>query len=264
MKDFKIVDKILVSYNGKGGNVKIPDGVEFIGRSAFYNCSKLTSITIPDSVVRIGGYAFENCYGLTSITIPDSVTSIGYDAFHNCEGLTSVTIGNSVASIGGYAFDSCSALASITIPSGVTSIGDSAFWDCSGLTAIIIPDSVTSIGYSAFYGCSGLNSAKANYKAFRLTEKGELMCKDKIYTVGKKSMVRGELTLCWNGIHYCTNIFDIFNYYYGEYDKDFVIGLCEVSNENIGGEDDSKRCARWVKPTRILTRKEVIEILNNK
>lgn len=50
-------------YNKLGniGNVKsveIENGVEKIGASAFYNCSKLTNITIPNSVTSIGDYAF--------------------------------------------------------------------------------------------------------------------------------------------------------------------------------------------------------------
>ena len=128
--------------------------------------------------------------------------------------------------------------------------------------SFVVPNGVTSIGWYAFYGCLRLKSKPDNYKAFSLTKTGKLMCRDKIYTVGKKSMARGELMPCYNGIHYCTNLFDIFNYYYGEYDKDFVIGICDVSEENIVGGGDSKRCARWVKPTKILTKEEVIKIIN--
>ena len=174
-----------------------------------------------------------------SFVIPDGVTRIGYDAFYNCSSLTS-----------------------ITIPNSVTEIGDSAFSCCSKLTSVTIPNSVTSIGQFAFYGCSKLTSKRANYKAFPLTETGKLKCLNKIYTIGKKSLARGKLKLCRNGIHYCTNLFDIFTYYAGEYGKDFVIGICKISDENIGGGDDSKRCARWIEPAKILSREEVIGIMN--
>ena len=287
MKDFKIIGKTLVEYEGKGGDVTIPDGVEIIGGAAFYDCKNLTSVTIPDSVTGIGDYAFAHCPGIASVIIPNSVKHIGCGAFTYCSGLTSVTIPNSVMSIGDRSFYSCSKLNSVTIENGVTDIGACAFADCSNLTSITIPNSVTSIrdmtfygckklasitipnsvtiiGGGTFWGCTGLISETANYKAFHLTEKGELMCRDKIYTVGKESTAEGELNLCNNGIHYCTNLFDIFNYYCGEYDRTLVIGICEVSDENIGDEDDSKRCARWVKPTKILSRKEVINLLNNK
>ena len=171
-------------------NTVIPGNVTSIGKSAFWGCSGLTSITIPNSVTSIGVIAFEYCSGLTSITIPNSVTSIGEGAFSRCSGLTSIivdknnpkydsrnncnaiietrtnelivgckntVIPGNVTSIGS-AFFGCSGLTSITIPNSVTSIGTSAFYGCSGLTSVTIPNSVTSIGMSAFYGCTGLTS----------------------------------------------------------------------------------------------------------
>lgn len=144
----------------------------------------------------------------------------------------------------------------------VTGIGDFAFSDCTGLTNITIPYSVTDVGWGAFYRCADLSSVSHNYKAFRINKAGNLQCRNKRFRMGKKNYCKGPLELCRNGIHYCTNIFDIFYYYYGEYGKDFVIGICDVSNENVGGNDDSKRCARWVIPNRILTKEEVINIMN--
>ena len=198
-------------------------------------------VTIPDGVRTIGAYAFYRRYKLTSITIPNGVTSIDDGAFEGCINLTSVSI-----------------------PDSVKRIGPCAFYSCSELISATIGKSVNRIGRAAFCG-TGLTSAMANYKAFSLSETGKLKCLKKIYTVGKRSMVRGDLELCINGIHYCTNLFDIFSYYRGKYGKDFVIGVCKVSDENISGDTcDSKRCARWIIPTKILTREEVINLLNNK
>ena len=100
------VDKTLSTYS-------IKEGTRWIGSSAFYDCTGLTSVTIPNSVTSIGNSAFSGCTGLTSIEIPNSVTSIGSYAFCECTGLTSVTIPNSVTSIGGWTFAYCSSLASI-------------------------------------------------------------------------------------------------------------------------------------------------------
>ena len=139
-------------------SITIGNSVKSIGNSAFYNCTGLTSIIIPDSVTSIGGYAFNSCTGLKSITIGNSVKSIGDSTFANCTGLTSIIIPDSITSIGDYAFYNCTGLKSITIGNSVKSIGDSAFHNCTGLTSIIIPDSVTSIGGSAFNSCTGLTS----------------------------------------------------------------------------------------------------------
>ena len=133
-------------------------GLTTIGKSAFYECDNLISITIPDSVTTIGSSAFRDCSSLTSVTIPDSVTTIGDYAFNNCSSLTSVTIPDGVTTIGDYTFYYCSSLTSVTIGDSVTTIGYKAFYNCSSLTSVTIPDSVTTIGNYAFYGCSGLTS----------------------------------------------------------------------------------------------------------
>jgi len=151
---------------------------------------------------------------------------------------------------------------SFVVPDDVQAIGWYAFCNCHYVKSVTIPDSITIIGLGAFAGCWKLKSKPNNYKAFSLTKTGKLKCMNKTYTVGKKAMARGELKPCFNGIHYCTNLFDVFNYYYGEYGEDFVIGICDVSDENIGGGLDSKRCARWVRPTKLLTREEIIRIMN--
>ena len=81
------------------GEIIIPESITFketeisvsgIGEKAFYECSKLTSVTIPNSVTSIGRRAFSNCSNLTSVTIPNSVTSIGDETFSNCKNLKNV------------------------------------------------------------------------------------------------------------------------------------------------------------------------------
>ena len=78
-----------------------------------------TDLRIPPTyndkaVTRIGRSAFNNCSSLTSITIPNSVTSIGFSAFAYCRNLTTVYYGGtagewSAISIGSYNDDLTSA-----------------------------------------------------------------------------------------------------------------------------------------------------------
>ena len=129
-----------------------------IGREAFLNCTKLTSIYIPSSIKTIGWYAFSGCSGLTSISIPDSVTTIDWFAFSGCTGLTSVTVGSDVTCIDASVFAGCTKLNTVTLGKSVTTIGWSAFKGCSSLSSINIPGSVTSIERYAFYGCDNLSA----------------------------------------------------------------------------------------------------------
>lgn len=142
-------------------SITIPDSVTSIGDVAFYYCSSLTSISIPDGVTSIGNSVFSGCSSLTSIAIPDSVTSISYGAFSSCSSLTNITIPDSVTSIGPRMLANCSKLTSIIIPDNVTNIGSYAFSNCTSLTSVTIGDSVTSIGSYAFRNCSKLCEVRA-------------------------------------------------------------------------------------------------------
>ena len=62
--EYSSEDEVLFSKNkteliqfpaGKNGHYTIPDNVTTIADTAFYDCSRLTSVTIPDSVTTIGG-----------------------------------------------------------------------------------------------------------------------------------------------------------------------------------------------------------------
>ena len=149
--------------------IKIEEGIEYIGYQSFRGCSGLTSITIPDSVTFIAD-AFDMCFNLESVTIGKGVTKIDLLAFTGCS-IKSVYYTGDIA--GWCGIDNVSALMKyspslyiggkkitdkITIPDSVTSIGGGAFYNCTGLTNITIPNSVTSIGYNAFYNTAWYNN----------------------------------------------------------------------------------------------------------
>ena len=68
----------------------IGEGVTTVGKYAFQDYSKLTSVTFPETLTSIEERAFRWCTGLTSVNFPSSLTNIGKDAFSGCTGLTKI------------------------------------------------------------------------------------------------------------------------------------------------------------------------------
>ena len=204
------------TYEKGVGIIRFDAPVTSIGEEAFYNCSRLASITIPDSVTTIGAYAFAGCSSLTSITIPDSVTTIGDYAFNVCEAITSVTLGKSVEHIGFKAFDDCIGITEITIPDSVKTIDVQAFCYCTGLSSFkgkfaskdgkclivngkliafaigcknvgkyVIPDGVTDITNYSVYFCQSLSSVVIPESVIRIGEGAFKDCRNlKSVTIG--------------------------------------------------------------------------------
>ena len=197
------------------------------------------------------------------IVIPDSVEIIGNFAFYDCTSLTSITIPNSVMKIGDNAFRSCTSLTSITIPNSVTSIGNWAFDNCTNLTSVTIPDSMTSIGDWAFFYCPKLKSKYANYKAFDIYG-DNIICKSYMFKPNKWTEEISKIELCEKGYHFCTNLFEIFNYYSGMIDKDIAIYECEIGDKVIHSDKSSKSVTNRIKPVKRLYQKDIIRILNKK
>lgn len=172
------------------GDIKIPKTINYngknyditnIGRSAFFLCNELTSVTIPNSVTSIGDYAFCRT-GITSITVPNSVTNIGMDAFV-CSNLVSITAPASFFNSYEDSWTECTKIAqTITITSGVltddhfavinrnhktlktldienadnTELSDEAIKGCYNLENLKLPKNLTKIGYMAMAECMAL------------------------------------------------------------------------------------------------------------
>lgn len=157
--EFLIEDNVLLSYQGNGGEVVIPENVTSIAAYAFSGCTEVTSITIHDGVTTIGGRAFQGCTGLEDVDLPDGIQTIGNYLFSGCISLTGeMVIPDSVTSIGTYAFQGCTSLTGLNTGIGVVTIGDYAFDGCTSLVDVVIEDSVTTIGKYAFRNCSTLTN----------------------------------------------------------------------------------------------------------
>ena len=158
----------------------IPEGTEYIGRSAFYNVGTFLNLSIPGTVKYIGDYAFRGCfagykleleetdedgnplYCIGKLTLGDGIEYIGNYAFTKNPLTGSLTIPNSVKFIGEYAFSGCSGMTDVTLSTSLDSISAYAFQKCVALTSVTIPAGVKHIGQFAFRGCESIRDIILN------------------------------------------------------------------------------------------------------
>ena len=150
--------------------IEIPSSVKTIEKYAFYDCSKLESISLP-SVEVIGSNAFYGCTKLAEVNLSESLTTIGEMSFCNT-GLTGIIIPDSVHDIklpdldesgaqkrdeegnllytttygiGFGAFLNCNLLKLAVVGKGVQTITSGAFSECSSLETVYLPASLIEI-----------------------------------------------------------------------------------------------------------------------
>lgn len=72
-----------------GIELKLPETVQHIGKSAFAGAGCIGEIHLPSALRSLGSQAFKNCTGLTgTIDFPKNITKIPEEAFAGCKGLT--------------------------------------------------------------------------------------------------------------------------------------------------------------------------------
>ncbi len=175
--EFVIIgDGVLIKYNGKGGDITLPQTVKFLS-DAFADNSKILRVDIPLSVVGLSDYAFYNCASLSEIFVPSHISDIGAHAFYGTTWLmaenddfvilgnqvlidylgseTNVTIPDTIKYISS-AFDSKTSVTSVIIPASVNCVLSGAFYECSSLTSVTFLGPNTQIEENAFTGCTNL------------------------------------------------------------------------------------------------------------
>lgn len=89
----------LVQYNGRGGDVVVPEGVRIIGEECFAKNERIFTVKLPESVVEIRARAFNLCTELEEINIPAAVETIEHHAFSECGSLREIVLPDGLLSL---------------------------------------------------------------------------------------------------------------------------------------------------------------------
>ena len=136
------------SHNSGTYRLCLPEGVEEIGKHAFY-LSDLKYIQFGTGLKRIEAGAFY-CCKLTTLTLPDGLEYIGDSAFNRCD-LVHLDLGQGLREIGAEAFAYNSLLRELSFPASVEVLGEASFFGCSSLESVRFLGDAPEFGICVFY-----------------------------------------------------------------------------------------------------------------
>ena len=181
--------KTLVAFPlGREGHYAVPEGIERIGESAFYE-SRLTAVTLPSSLTEIGEDAFAYCMSLADIRFGGNVTQCSWSSFdrtpwakaqanlsaesgdgiyadkvllhfYHANEVFTVREGTvRIAALASIHSDS-EAMKTLILPDSLRYIDDGAFCLCRGLENVLLPEGLLTIGHAAFADITALTEIR--------------------------------------------------------------------------------------------------------
>lgn len=177
--------KTLIAFPcGREGHYAVPEGIERIGESAFYE-SRLTAVTLPSSLTEIGEDAFAYCMSLADIRFGGNVTQCSWSSFdrtpwEEAQAKLSAENGDGIyvdkvllhfyhanevftvregtvriAALASIHSDS-EAMKTLVLPDSLRYIDDAAFCLCPNLENVLLPEGLLTIGHAAFADITAL------------------------------------------------------------------------------------------------------------
>ena len=206
--DFDIEDNRVMHYLGHDKVVVVPDGIEELESSSFWDNQYIEEVILPDSLTNMGGDTFYNCKNLRRINIPKHVSLMGNNPFAGCP-LVEVTNESPyfVLENGAlYTKDKetmiyCSIKGEETtfvVPDTVKVICKHTFFLCDRFTKIVLPESLEKMENNPFSGCSKLkleNHSKAYFIKDDVIYNGF-----KTSVIGALNKIASERLVLLNGI----------------------------------------------------------------
>ena len=113
------------------GTLVIPEGVETLGREAFYDWYSIESVKFPSSLRKIGYMSFSGLTSVNELKFNDGLEEIGNNAFERgLYNIKEIRIPESVTTIGKYAFYGEKYLDTVVLPSNLQNLAEGVFSDC--------------------------------------------------------------------------------------------------------------------------------------
>jgi len=216
-----------------------------IGKYAFRQCSKITTIKLSNNVSSVGYEAFYSCSSLveftynndelipskflspkfiTKIYVGENVTkfkSYSFEDLHNLQKVEFLSSNNiDFKSIGASAFNNCYNLEAFSIPEHVNELSEGVFSCCYKLSRIKIPKEITQIPSSAFSYCLSLTEVNLENESTTIDQSAFLHCQN----LNKINSQNIE-SLSSSAFEYCTSL-DTFDAQRIEYIPDSCFAFC--------------------------------------
>lgn len=193
--NFVIEENRVIRYIGKEKEVIVPDGIEELESSAFWDNQSIESVFLPESLKNMGGDTFYNCNKLRKINIPANVNNMGNNPFAGCPLIEIENYSKNYIYEGDALYTSdkktliyCSIKGdsdTFNIPEGITLICKHAFFLCNRFKKITLPESLQRMENNPFSGCENLEIENHSKSYF---------IKDDIIYNGFKTAVVGALS----------------------------------------------------------------------
>lgn len=193
--NFVVEENRLMKYVGRGKKVIVPEGIEEIESSAFWDNQYIKEVVLPNTLTNLGGDTFYNCQKLEKITIPKNVNLMGNNPFAGCPLIKVNNESPFFVFENGILYSKdkktliyCSIKGDSTellVPDSVEVIGKHAFYLCDRFRKITLPKSLKKMENNPFSGCSKLELINHSDSYF---------IKDDVIYNGYKTAVIGSLS----------------------------------------------------------------------
>lgn len=174
--NFLIEENRVMKYIGKEKRVVIPEGIEELESSSFWDNQSIEEVVLPESLTNLGGDTFYNCKNLKKIIITKNVSLMGNNPFAGCPRISIENKSPYFALENGalYTADKktmiyCSIIGKdkeFVVPDSVEIICKHTFYLCDRFEKITLPSSLKKMENNPFSGCSKLeliNHSSAYY-----------------------------------------------------------------------------------------------------